>query len=218
MAPRCRLDIPLFAAVGLAACLAVGCAETREPNRLVECQNENLRLRKENDNLTRGLVQANRTIESQQRQIATLQKMGPERLKELTHVASVQLGRLTSGYSSKHTPYEDGVAVYIEPYDSEGHLVKVAGSLRVRLFELQVEPPRLIGELTLLAKELEKHWIGRFWTNHYSVHVPFQKTPASRHITVQAEFTELLTGKTFVAEKLVEINLPTTTTASAPAR
>ncbi len=221
MARKRSFDILYVALIGVAAGFPAGCSQAPPSNRLVDCQNENLKLRKDNDNLTRELVRANQEIESQKRQIATLQKMSPEKLKQLTHVGTVQLGRLTAGYSAKHTPYPDGIAVYIEPYDTDGHIIKAAGSVRIRLFELQAEPPRLIGELTLGPKEVEKAWIGRFWTNHYSFRVPFQKTPTSRHITVQTEFTELLTGKTFVAERLVDIDLSPTTvpaTSSAPAR
>lgn len=219
MARKQAFNIPFVTLIGAAACICGGCAQAPAPNRLVECQNETLKLRRENDNLTQALMQANQEIDSQKRQIATLQKMSPETLKQLTRIGAVQLGRLTSAYRAKGSAYPEGIAVYIETYDASGHTIKAAGTVRIRLFDLQAEPPQLVGELVQGPEEVAKAWVGRFWTDHYSFRVPFAKTPKHRHITVQAEFTELLTGKTFVAEKLVEVDLqPTTTpaTTSAP--
>jgi hypothetical protein len=199
---------------GLPLILTTGCAQDRGPTPLAQCHQKLQQTQDENSRLTRQLASANQTIQNQSRQIETLSGFGAGRMAELIHVQSLQLDRLTGGYDDNHDGYEDGIVVYLQPLDQHGHIIESAGSARVRLFELQQEP-KLIGEAGFTVPELAKTWAGRLWTQHYTLRCTFKKNPTSPNITLQVEFTELLTGKTFVTEKLVTVKLPP---ATAPAK
>ncbi len=187
-----------------------GCAQDRGPSPLAQCKTQLDQAREDNSRLIKQLAQANQTIQNQSKQIDALQHFGTQRMADLIHVQSLQLDRLTGGYDDNHDGYDDGVVVYLQPLDQHGHIIEAAGATRVRVFELQKEP-KLIGEADLTVPELAKNWAGRLWTQHYTLRCPFAKKPESQNITLLVEFTELLTGKTFVTEKLVTIKLPPAT-------
>jgi hypothetical protein len=199
-----------------AGTLLCGCTADRI-DRLMASQNENIALREENTRLTKELEQAKVTIQNQSEQIANLNRLGPARFDELTKVGSVEFGRMTGGYNTdSRDGTDDGIDVYITPKDNKGHIIKVAGELQVQLFELTI-PPRLIGECSFTAKELDSKWASRFLANHYYVRCPFKVTPTDKNITVQVKFIELLTGKSFVIQKMVSVELPSPQTTTCPA-
>jgi len=186
--------------------ILTGCAGQRpKPNPLVECQNQVLKLKDENSDLKKQLSEAQLTIENQTNQIARLQGLTTQQFSEMTRLKEVRIDRLTS-------QYDGGINVYLQPIDRDGNIVKAAGSVRIKLCELQGDEPRLVGQITVKPEELKKEWIGRFWTNHYTIRVPFQKRPETQNVTVHVEFMELLTGKVFVSEKMVEVRIKPTTT------
>jgi hypothetical protein len=185
----------------------VGCAQNQAADKLIKCQNENIALKERNEKLHKELISAQQTIRQQDQQIKNLEKLGPARIEELTRVDHIDLDRQTGGYDENHDGYDDGVAVFLRPLDAKGHTIKAAGSLRVKLFQLDGDEPKILGQCKFNAKEMDSKWVGRFWTNHYSVRCPFKTRPTSTHITAQVEFTELLTGKPFVAQKLIDIKL-----------
>jgi len=186
--------------------ILTGCAgQPPKPNPLVECQNQVLKLKDENSDLKKQLSEAQLTIENQTNQIARLQGLTTQQFSEMTRLKEVRIDRLTS-------QYDGGINVYLQPIDRDGNIVKAAGSVRIKLCELQGDEPRLVGQITVKPEELKKEWIGRFWTNHYTIRVPFQKRPETQNVTVHVEFMELLTGKVFVSEKMVEVRIKPTTT------
>jgi hypothetical protein len=197
----------VFPQLMVLAALLAGCAD-QTPDKLIKCQNENIELKDRNEKLHKDLVAAEQTIRQQDQQIKNLEKLGPARIDQLTHVDHIDLDRQTLGYDENHDGYDDGIAIYLRPIDSAGHTVKVAGSLRVKLFQLDGDEPKLIGQCDFPADALSKDWAGRLWTNHYAVRCPFKTQPTTANITAQVEFTELLTGKPFLAQKLIEIKLP----------
>jgi len=194
-------------------CLAAaGCAgDGRATRQFIECRERVDKLEAENTRLTRELVDARQTVKNQAQQIQTLQKLGSQRLDEMNKVRSVELDRLTGGYDDNKDKYDDGIVMYLQPKDDQDQIFKASGSVRVRLFELQGEKPRIVGECHYAPKELSKTWMGRFWTQHFTVKCPFSKSLTNPNITAQVDFTELLTGKTFVAEKMVTVKIPPVT-------
>lgn len=196
-----------FQAMILAAMIP-GCAQNGAADKLIKCQNENIELKDRNEKLHKELVEAQQTIRQKDQQIQNLEKLGPARIEELTRVDRIDLDRQTGGYDDNRDRYDDGVAVFFRPLDAKGHTVKAAGSLRVKLFQLDGEEPKILGQCTFTSKELGSRWVGRFWTNHYSVRCPFKTRPTSAKVTAQVEFTEMLTGKPFVAQKLIDVKLP----------
>jgi hypothetical protein len=210
----CRWSV-FFQAMIIAAMLT-SCAQNQTADKLIKCQNENIELKDRNEKLHKELVAAQQTIHQQDQQIKNLEKLGPARIEQLTRVDRIDLDRQTGGYDDNSDRYDDGVAVFLRPLDAKGHTIKAAGSLRVKLFQLDGDEPKILGQCQYTSDELGKKWVGRFWTNHYSVRCPFKTQPTSANITAQVEFTELLTGKPFVSQKLIEIKLLPTTKSTGP--
>ncbi len=198
--------VVLLGSVGLCFVAGSGCAD-QTADKLIRCQNETIQLKTENDRLNKKLADARQMIDQQQQQIKNLEKLGPARIKDLTHVDHIELDRLTGGYEENGCGYDSGVRVYIRPIDDSGHTIKAAGTVQIRLFELDHEP-KLLGQCRLNAEALKKTWIGRLWTNHYTIKCPFEKKPTSSNITVYVEYVELLTGKPFVTQQLIQVKIP----------
>ncbi len=194
----CRLCLVL--AVGIIA----GCAD--KGDKIIAYENQITKLKRENEKLTRQLVEAQQRIITQEKQIENLRAFGRNQLKDMIKLERITLERLTGGYDKNNDGYTDGIVVYLQPIDTDGDVVKVAGGVKVQLFSLG-DKPKLLGEIKLSPNELRKKWIGRLWTNHYTIRCPFKVAPDSPEVTVRVEFTELLTGRSFVAQKRVKIKI-----------
>jgi hypothetical protein len=118
--------------IALSTVIFTGCAQQKsKPCPLVECQNEVLKLKDENAALKKQLFEAQLTIDSQTKQMVRLRGLTTTQFAELTQVKSIRLDRLTG-------QYDGGIAVYIQPIDADGHIIKAAGQATVKLYELRV--------------------------------------------------------------------------------
>jgi len=190
------------------AVLLAGCA-AGPADRLRQCRSDLDNLRQENRQLQKQIIERNKTIAEQLQRIETLQALGSKRLEQLVTVDHIQLQRLTGGYSSTGGVAHDGIVIYLQPIDADGHVIKAAGTARVELFDLANPDGRqMIGRWDFTAKQLRQLWAGRLWTHHYTLRCKFPTRPAHDQITVRVQFTELLTGKTFTAQKLCKVNMP----------
>lgn len=174
--------------------------------RLQQCRRDQDKLRQENRKLELEIIEFQQTVADQSRQIESLQSLGPGRLDKLVTVDRVRLQRLTGGFSSSDKAGHDGIVIYLQPIDAHGHVIKAAGTARAELLDLANLPDKhLLGQWQFNADQLGKLWAGRLWTNHYTIRCMFPNPPDHNEITVRVEFTELLTGKTFTAQKLCAI-------------
>jgi hypothetical protein len=146
-------------------------------------------------------------IQEQKKQIAALQQLGDKRLEKLYTVREIRVERLTGPANYDGKPGNDGITVYIQPIDRDGHVIKAAGAIRVELFDLaNPDGKRRIGEYRLDVDHAGQAWYGRLMTNHYTLKCPWRVgPPAHDEITVRAEFTEYLTGKSFRAQHVVKL-------------
>lgn len=159
--------------------------------------------------LTNDLATRDTIIEVQRKQIVTLQRLGDKRLDKIYHVTAIKLDRLTGGDNYDGKPGDDGVTVYVQPVDQDGHVLKAAGGIHIELFDLaNPDGKRRIGEYQWDSEHARKLWHGRFMTYHYKMECPWRLgPPAHTEITVRAEFTDYLTGLTFREQKLVTVRL-----------
>ncbi len=145
-------------------------------------------------------------------QLATLRRLGDNRIENLPTIERIQLGRYTGGIDTDDQPGHDAVRVLLEPIDRDGHAIKSAGEITVQLFDLGGgEGERLIAEKTFPVDEARAHWKSGLGTYRYSLEVPLKIPPPRKEITVRVTFTEYLTGKTFTAQKVVSVELPPST-------
>ncbi len=195
----------LFALSGIS--VITGCSN--QSDKLIACENRTAKLKQENEKLTRELVDCQQQLIAQKSQIENLQKFGHDRLKDMIKLKRISLAKLTGGYDSNHDGYDDSVIIYLQPIDTDGHIVKTAGSVKVQIFSLS-DNPQLIGQIELPPNQLRKKWVGSLWTNHYAIKCPFKIAPKNQYVTVRVQFTELLTGRTFIAQKQIKIKIKIT--------
>ena len=152
-------------------------------------------------------------------QVETLRRLGPERLEKLFHVASIELGRHSGGVDLDGRPGHDAIKVYLDPLDRQGSVIKAAGEVTIRLFDLAAPAEKnLIGEYAWTGQELGKQWSGGFGVYHFSFVCPWKaRPPVHDEITVRVEFVDYLTGRRFTAQQACKVLLPPPDLAPATA-
>jgi hypothetical protein len=159
--------------------------------------------------------QANRTL---QEQVAQARGVDPQSLDQLVAPVKIQLEGQSGGFDSDEKAGHDGVILYIQPIDAQGHVIKVAGAIDVTVLDL-AEPQgrQVVAECQFDVPTSMSLWSGRLWTHHFTVRCPFPPGRLPRHneLTVRVEFTDLLTGRTLTAQAVFQIELPPALEASA---
>lgn len=158
----------------------------------------------------RRRVQQEQQLAEQAAMIQKLQGMdASHRLDMLVRVARIEIERLSGGYDDDRDGTDDGVVVYLRLFDRGGDAIKAAGSASVRLYDLsQPDRPRIVGNGQWTAEQMQALWYGSLMTSHYNLRTPWSaaaKSPPAPSITVAVQFTELLSGQTFDAQRVVEI-------------
>lgn len=145
-------------------------------------------------------------VVEQQKQIKSLQDLGPRRLESLYHVKGITLGRYTGPADFDGQPGSDGLKVYLRTIDQTGDAIKAAGQVSVQLFDLALPAEKnLIGEYHWDTEKLSKTFSGGFMTYHYTLKCPFVAKPQNPEITVRVTFIDYLTGKHFSTQKVCKI-------------
>lgn len=168
--------------------------------------------------LEREVVSRDDLLRAQARQIQAMQGMGgPERLQRLPHAVRIELDALTGGFDSDKQTGDEGVVVYLRPYDSDNDVIKAAGAARVVLVDLAASgEAKTLGECVLDEAGLRKAWYGRFMTGHYTIKCPWRGSPPTRpEVTVRVQFIDAVTGETFEQVKLVKVTLPPQSTSGS---
>lgn len=175
-------------------------------DRIAEVQ----RLQDENIRLKTQLANRDDQISDMAKSIAALRGLeGDKRLENLVHVDRIDIERLSGGYDENLDGVDEGVVVYLMLYDQFGGAIRAAGSAKITLLDLS-DPAnvRVIGDAALGHEELGKLWYGAFLTSHYTIKVPWSGgavRPPVRNVTIVASFTDLLTGRTFEAQRAVAV-------------
>jgi hypothetical protein len=185
------------ACVMLTACTPQQAARL-DANMLVEID----RLRTSNEELRKQLLQRDE-------QIVVLQKLGDKRLDRLYSVRRISLASGTGGANTDDKPGDDAVKVNVEPIDQHGSVLKAAGNAKVQVFDLAApEGKNLLAECDYDPNAAARNWVSGLFSSYYSFILPLPVTPAHGDLTVRVEFTEYLTGKTFTAQDVIKVALP----------
>ncbi len=193
--------------------MLVALSACRSPGQWARLTKNNDALRRDNERMQRIVAQRDGTIARLHRQIEQLEGFGPGRPAGLFAPVKIEIASLSGGAEYDDKPGDDGVTVYIRPRDAEGDVVKVPGRFTIQLIDnTNLASPRRLGLYVFDDPgELGKLWHGKFATNHYTLRCPFPpgaKLPATRRVTVQAEFVDYLTGATLTAVKEVRLLFP----------
>lgn len=161
--------------------------------------------------LSRQVVELSAKVESQKKQIDTLQKLGDKRMENVFSVESIEIDRHSGGINTDRHPGQDAVKVFLKPRDKQGHVIKAAGDVKIQLFDLaQPKEKMLVAEYNYPSRDIGKHWVGGMFASQYSFECPVtgQNRPAHPDINLRVTFTDYLTGKTLTAQKLLKLSLP----------
>lgn len=184
----------------------------------------NIELRKQNQELQERLGQLQRQHDTDANQIAGLQSRIPteptlpvDELAKLYTTHGIKFGRLTGGFPIDATkPGDQGLKVYVIPFDQSGQQLKAAGTITIEAFDLAAKDPRL-GKWEFDLEAAKANWYGEFLLDYYyAVVCPWQTMPEHPDITIKATFVDELTKLPFTTQKVVHVALqPVTTTQPA---
>jgi len=143
-------------------------------------------------------------------QVGVLQRLGNKRLELLNVPVRVEIERMSGGYDDDKVLGDDGVVVYLRPFDSVGDVIKATGDIEIQLWDLAGRPDELlVGQYLLDAEHARDHWYGKLITNHYTIKCPWRSEPPSHNeITIRVLFTDYVTGKVLTDQRVCGIFLP----------
>lgn len=148
------------------------------------------------------------TLSGQQQQIQTLQNLGERRLERLYIVQRIDIGRYSTGQDTDQKPGDDAVKVFVVPYDQQGSAIKAAGAVKIELYDLGApQEQNLLARCSYDVQQTAEHWYSGFAAYHYSFVCQFDRPPSQTQVTVRVEFTDYLTGKTFIQQRAVNVQL-----------
>jgi hypothetical protein len=192
-----------------------GCPNTVPVKAFDEVQSKLQLAQEENLRIQQALSQQQQANKNLQEQLGTLRTVKAP-LEQLVYPVKIELERLSGGYGVGK-PYDEGVVLYVQPMDRDNDVIKTAGTIQVKLYDLQ-NPPNatLIGQYDFDAQKTRSLWYGRMWTYHFTVKCPFPKPPAHDTITANVTFTSLITGEPLTAQGAYKIRLPAQLPATRP--
>ena len=174
-------------------------------------ERENIELRDRLAARNEELTARQERIDGLEQQVNGLQDRGELEVTKLPHASGIRFARLTGGHDYDGAPGDDGITVYLQPVDADGHVIKAAGSITIDLFDLaNPDGTQRIVTRRLNVDQTRKAWSDGLWTRHYTIDCPWpeERLPAHREITVRATFTDYLTGKAWTTQQVVTITYP----------
>lgn len=199
--------------VALLLLFPLGACE-QQNKKIADLEDRAAALERKNADQAKDLIAREETIRGLQRRVKTLEAIGgPGRVQLLCPTARIEIDPKSRGYDQDGQPGDDGIVVYLRPYDADGDIIKAAGIIHVQVLDLAAPPTQqLITEKRWSPEETRKVWFGRLMTNHYTLRLPWGEKGPPRHssVTVRVVFHDVITGETFEAQKLVTVALPPT--------
>ncbi len=167
------------------------------------------RLQAEVQQKNHQLVAQQATIDGLNRQLAVARSISEDDLRKLYYPEKLVIDKLSGGADYDGQPGDDGVTVYLKPVDRDGDVIKVAGDIRIQLYDLAAPPgQKLIGEYALAVDQVGPLWHGKLWTGHYTIKCPFPpgQTPRNPEITIRATFVDYFTKRVVSAQTTCTVN------------
>lgn len=193
--------------LGLAlAALVVGCM----PPPQVELRKEISDLREKIHQQDNQLLAQKASLDELNRQLAVARSISEDDLKKIFYPERLVIDKLSGGENYDNKPGDDGVTVYLQPVDKDGDVIKVAGDIRIQLYDLAAPPQQnFLGEYFIPVDQVGKLWHGKLLTNHYTIKCPWTHGPPKHdEITIRATFVDYLTKRVVSAQATCKVKLP----------
>lgn len=203
----------------LAAVLCpAGCANVVPAEKYQTVQRELQHANERNRELETTIAAQQQTIRDLGARITALRQLDGDLEQLLIVPERIELARLSGGYDDDGRPGDDGLVLYVQPFDRDQHVVKAAGTLTVKLLD-PLNPPNSITYATYEfdLQHTRQLWYGRLMTQHFSVKCPWPQghLPVHNEIIAHVVFTDLITGKSLTATGAFKINFPPAATMPA---
>jgi len=171
-------------------------------NETLKLQREITVLKDQTQQKDNQLVAQRVTIEQLHKQLQDCRAISDEDLKKIFYPERIEIVSLSGGDDYDGKPGDDGITVYLRPKDRDGDAIKVAGDIRIQLYDLANPPDEnLLGEYDFPVDEVSKLWYGKFATYHYTLRCPWRRGPPQHsEITIRAIFTDFLSKRVVTAQ------------------
>jgi hypothetical protein len=167
------------------------------------------------EQLTQEKTQQQKQIEQSEsenkqlkQQIQVLSGLPKEvRLENLNRLESVKIGRYTGFFDKDKDGKKEKLIVYIQPVDEQGDIIKAVGAVDVQLWDLnKTNGQALLGQWKVEPGELKKLWFATVVTINYRLtfEVPDKIEGLDEPLTVKVTFTDYMTGKVFIEQKVIK--------------
>ena len=180
--------------------LASGCETAPTAKQRIDA------VRIENKELTRQIEEAKKENQKLKEQLKVISDAGPIRAEMVYDLKQVTLTKYTNLYDKNKDGQFETLCVYIQPMDSEGDIIKAAGSADVELWDLSRKAENAkLGQWSVTPEEMKKLWFAAFSTNYrlsFDIAGPVKKY--DHPLTVKVTFTDYLTGKVFKEEVIIK--------------
>lgn len=164
-------------------------------------------LEAQNRELTKELKQSQAENESVKKQVVVLMGLGEEgKLEAVAEIQSVKIGGYTGFYDKNDDGVKEKLIVYLQSIDSDGDVVKAAGSVDVQLWDLERKDGNpFLDSWHIDAEKLRGLWLMSFMKANYrlSFDVTEQVSSSQGPLTVKVTFTDYLGGKVFKEQKVI---------------
>jgi hypothetical protein len=167
------------------------------------------KLQQEKASLTGNVEQHRAQIEQLRAQVRELSalKDKPNNPYELT---TLRIARISNFFDKDRDGVQEKLIVYVQPIDTEGDVVKAAGTVSVQLWNLNnPNGQALLGQWKVESAELRKLWFNSLTTTSYRLTFDRPETVGvfSDPLTLRVTFTDYLTGESFRAQQVIEPKL-----------
>ncbi len=164
-------------------------------------------LREQNRQLTDELEQRREENEQLKGQIQTLNNFSVDDPEQIYQLQAVKIGRFTNLYDKNNDNIKEMLIVYFQPLDSEGDIIKAAGSVDVELWDLNKQKQQaFLGKWRLEPDQLRKLWFATLLATNYRLNFDISDIAENIEypLTVKLTFTDYLTGKVFKEQKVIK--------------
>jgi hypothetical protein len=156
------------------------------------------------------LGKAEHRSHAQQLEIDALRKgapITPEQAAQTFGLKNITLGRGTGGVDNDGLPGDEALQVFLEPRDSDGHVIKAPGTLHVLAVEINAQGLKTpFSSWTVPPDKLRASWKQGLLSTGYSLILPWQYCPQTETVRVVAR---LVTpdGRMYETDKDIKIHL-----------
>jgi outer membrane murein-binding lipoprotein Lpp len=182
----------------IATLLMVGCGKPNAANIELRKQIQSLNSRIEFLELRHDADRA--TIDALQRQGNTVSQLPNDRLDRLFTPSGIKMLRLTRLVDvDRAKPGFEAWAVSFSPIDQTGDEIKASGHILVEV----LDGPTVVESYEIDAADSKRFWSTNVVFDGYVIERPWSGEMPTSQLTARVTFTDELTGRRFVGERLM---------------